>query len=66
MRYENSLDEMTPEQRRREIAIVLARGVVRHWKQRRRAPNSNSRKPSETGGQGLELSRESRLSVTTG
>ena len=49
--------------RRREIASILARGVIR-WRRRAKASGIiDAQKPTESGENGLELSRETRLSV---
>ena len=57
-------DAMTPQQRFQEIAAILARGVLRHRRMHASAPTS--RIPVESGGECLEVSGDSRLSVPTG
>ena len=54
--------EITPEQRRDEILSILAAGLVRLI----REGESPGEKLSESGDTGLELSRETRLSVPAG
>lgn len=59
-------ESMTPDARRREIASILALGILRY---RRIAKLSLSATPAESRPQaenGLELSRESRLHVADG
>ncbi len=57
---------LTPEQRRSEIAAILARGLLRH---RRMAKAAAASPPLEIRSQTqncLDLPRESRLPVVTG
>ena len=66
MSIRRDLAELTPEHRRREVAAILARGVHR-WRRRARATGiidaPESAPNCETG---LELSGETRLSVSDG
>ena len=64
------LAELSPDQRRRELSAILARGVLR-LKQRRAtrgepAAQTLSEKPLETGHDHLEVPGETVLSVHTG
>jgi hypothetical protein len=54
--------DLTPEQRRRRVAEILAAGVVR-WK---RTSQLRSQIPSQFGHTSLEVSQETRLPVTVG
>lgn len=54
--------EIMPQQRRQEIISILAAGLVRLI----RSSEMPGEKLSESGGIGLELSRETRLSVPAG
>jgi hypothetical protein len=59
-------ESMTPDERRREVASILALGVLRF---RRKAKLGLSATPAESHPQaenGLELSRGSRLHVAAG
>ena len=59
-----STDDLSPTDRRSEIASILARGVIR-WHRRAKASGIiNAQKPPESGENGLELSRETRLSAS--
>ena len=58
----SSPDKMTPTQRLREIAAILARGVLR-LRKRRYQPAVSSREAPKIGFQGLEFPHEMRLSV---
>lgn len=56
-------DDLSPAERRREIASILSCGVVR-WRRRVKAPGViDAQKPTNSGEYRLELSRETRLSV---
>lgn len=55
--------EISPEQRRAEIAAILALGLARIVKDGQNIP---AEKTSESGEKGLELSGETRLSVPNG
>jgi hypothetical protein len=64
-------DDLIPADRLREVAAILARGMLRLRKPRRcgafssGSPDSCEKTP-ESGPQGLELSDETRLSVRAG
>lgn len=58
-----SADELTPEDRRRQVASILAHGVTRH---RRRTTLANSGQFSAPRDTGLDVVSESRLSVSMG
>jgi hypothetical protein len=66
MRFHILPADMTADERRHEVAAILARGVLRLQKRRLSASDSNSQEPSESGRNSLELPPPSRLSVTTG
>jgi hypothetical protein len=66
MRFHIPPTEMSADERRREVAALLARGVLRLRKRRLSASDSNSQGPPESGRNSLELPAPSRLSVTTG
>ncbi len=66
MHFDTSPAGMTIDERRREIAAILARGILRLRKRRQFTPDATFRELSESVPQGLELSGETRLSVTTG
>ena len=55
--------DLTPEERRCQVAAILAQGVVRH---RRIAERANLGQFSKPRGTGLELCSETRLSVSHG
>lgn len=61
-----SPENMSTEDRCREVAFLLARGILRSRKQHRFSQLSDSEKPSEVTRQGLELSGPARLSGTVG
>ncbi len=52
--------DLTPEQRRQQLAAILARGVLRVLRQAGCRPDEKS---PESAAQGLELPGETRLSV---
>ena len=59
-------EHLCPVERRREVASILARGVVR-WCRRAKAAGIIDAQKSRRGREiGLELSRETRLSVSDG
>jgi hypothetical protein len=59
--------DLTPEERRREIAVILARGVLRLLRTRHLAtqpePTAEAPEPLDKD---LEMSETSRVHVTTG
>ena len=59
-------DEMTPDDRFREIAVLLAKGVLRARKRRNPTPGPSPGKLPESAAQGLDVPRDTRLSVLTG
>lgn len=62
----NPHDQLTPDARRREVASILAQGILRYRRMARLglpATPPESRPQAENG---LELSRESRLHVANG
>jgi hypothetical protein len=70
MLFPDSLDELTPEQRRRELAGILARGVVRlRHRQRlagKTAPTLPAKTLLESSAGRLAVPTETVLSVHTG
>jgi hypothetical protein len=58
-----SLSELAPEERRTQIAAILAQGVCR-WRQKQQLAQSENL--SESAAVGLEVSSQTRLSVTEG
>jgi hypothetical protein len=57
---------LSPADRRRQVASILARGVIR-WRRRAKSAGIIDAKKSPPGREtGLELSRETRLSVSDG
>ncbi|MEW6198090.1 MAG: hypothetical protein AB1601_05420 [Planctomycetota bacterium] len=59
-------EHLSPAERRREVASILAKGVVR-WCRRAKAAGIIDAQKSRPGREiGLELSRETRLSVSDG
>jgi hypothetical protein len=66
MPKQRASEQLSPAERRRQVASILARGVVR-W--RRRAVStgiSDAQESPPAAGNCLELSRETRLSVSDG
>jgi len=59
----SSASDPTPEERRRQIAAILAHGVVRH---RCRAERAKTEKFSQFLNTGLEVVSKTRLSVSKG
>jgi len=58
-------ENLSPADRRREVASILARGLIR-WRRRAKAAGIIDAQESSPGREiGLELSRETRLSVST-
>ncbi len=56
-------EHLSPADRRREVASILAKGVVRWHRMARTAGKLDAQKSSPGGEIGLELFRETRLSV---
>ena len=63
IRTVSPVSDLTPEERRCQVAAILAQGVVRH---RRNAELANVGHSSLTRDTGLELCSETRLSVSHG
>jgi len=63
-----SFDEpaLTPDQRRREIARILAKGILRLHCMARGAPESSQSKPATPPDKGVDVSATSRPHETTG
>jgi hypothetical protein len=59
------LASLSPEDRRQQLARILARGLLR-CSRRPGDPNSTPKNLSETGRDGLAIPGETRLSVHTG
>lgn len=57
---------LDPAERRRQVASILARGVVRWRRQVKSATISDVRESAPAAKNRLELSRETRLSVSDG
>lgn len=57
------VSDLTPDERRRQVAAILALGVVRH---RNLAQLAEVGQVSQSPGAGLELVSETRLSVSHG
>ena len=64
--YDNNPDLPTPEQRRREIASILATGILRLRARAALAPATGLGKTENSAPNLLEVSDETRLSVHTG
>ncbi|KAA0219520.1 MAG: hypothetical protein EDS66_17505 [Planctomycetota bacterium] len=57
---------LDPAERRRQVTSILARGVMRWRRQARSTAIMHAQKSAPTGENRLELSRETRLSVSDG
>lgn len=57
---------LSPAERRRQVASILARGVIRFRRQAKSAAISDAQKSAPAAENRLELSRETRLSVSDG
>ena len=64
--YDNNPDLPTPEQRRRDIASILAAGILRLRARAALAPANGLEKTENSAPNQLEVSDETRLSVHTG
>lgn len=62
----NNASELPPADRRREIASILARGVIRWRRRAKSAGIIDTQKSAVSGKTRLELSGETRLSVPNG
>lgn len=60
----SSLADLTPDQRFRQVAAILAKGVARYQQRRRRSESPAQEKSSESAPTGLEVLGETRLSVS--
>jgi hypothetical protein len=56
-------DTMTADERRQEVATILARGLVRHIRLTRSLPADSAERAEKPAENGLDLSAETRLSV---
>jgi len=56
--------DLTPDQRFKQIAAILAKGVVRHQRSVRRGESRSGDNSSETSPVGLEVPGKTRLSVS--
>ena len=60
--------DLSPERRRQQVALILARGVLRFQRLARRSASESAaegkEKPLELGPTGLEVPGETRLSVS--
>ncbi len=61
-----ALDDLSPTDRRREIASILAKGVIRWHRRAKSAGIINAEKSASAATNCLELSRETRLSASDG
>ena len=59
-------EHLSPADRRREVASILAKGVVRWHRMAKTTGDFDAQKSSPGREIGLELSRETRLSVVNG
>lgn len=57
---------LSPTERRREVASILARGVVRWRRQAKSTAISDAQESAPAAENRLELSRKTRLSVSDG
>ena len=66
MPKQRSYEKLSPVERRHQVAVILAKGVVR-WRRRAKAAGIIDAQESSPGRDTrLELSRETRLSVSDG
>jgi len=63
MSKEHAVEYLPPADRRREVASILAKGVVRWHRTTQTAGHLDAQESSPRRKIGLELSRETRLSV---
>ena len=66
MSVNETIREMSLAERRREVAAILARGVIRWRKRARAAGIAPTPESPESHENGLELPGETRLSVSDG
>ena len=62
----SSVDELTPEQRFKQVAAILAKGVIRCQRHLRAAASASENVSSEFSPGGLEVPGQTRLSVSRG
>lgn len=58
------ITDPTPDQRFKQIAAILAKGVVRHQRSVRRGESRAGQNPPESSTAGLEVPAKTRLSVS--
>ena len=58
------ITDLTPDQRFKQVAAILAKGVVRHQRTPRRGESRSGEESSETSPAGLEVPGKTRLSVS--
>ena len=56
--------EMSPEQRRRAVAVILARGVLRYHRRISRLDSGQPKNSPDSSPGGLEVLGETRLTVS--
>jgi len=56
--------DLTPDQRFKQVAAILAKGVIRHQRSLRRGESRSVNNPPETSTAGLEVPEKTRLSVS--
>ena len=66
MREHDGTDEVAAARRRRDVAVILAAGVLRHCREAKKAVMPCPAEPSESAEICLEPSGTSRLSVPAG
>ena len=66
MPYPHDESHLTADQRRHEVARILAKGILRLRGMARPAPESTESKPSEPPDKGVDVSATSRPCGTTG
>lgn len=60
----SSLNKLSPEERFKQVAAILAKGVIRHQRSLRRGESRSGEKPPEIFPAGLEVPGKTRLSVS--
>ena len=58
------ITDLTPDQRFKQVAAILAKGVIRHQRSVRRGESRSGEKPPEISPDGLEVPGKTRLSVS--
>ncbi len=56
--------DLPPDQRFKQVAAILAKGVIRHQRSLRRGESRSGANPPETSAAGLEVPGKTRLSVS--